>query len=115
MTNPRRALAILGAVFGIAELINAPSDDQPLPGIIFGLVVLTGAVWAWLSNGIGAPILLGVLGTIEFLAVLFVYPSAGAALWLLLIFGALSLAVAIASATCLVARTRSKTAPTHAA
>lgn len=116
MTIQRKALAALAAIFGIAELIEAPHDDQPLPGIVFGLVVLAGALWAWRSTGAGAPILLGLLGTVEFLAVVFVYRTADGApaAWILWTFGLISLAVAVAGVTCLVTRTRTK-APADAA
>ena len=106
MKIQRVLLAAFAAVFAIAELIEAPNDEQPLPGIIFGLLVLAGAVWAWKSNGVGAPILLGVLGIVEFLAVVFVYRTADGApaAWVLWTFGLLSLGVAVSAIMCLVTR-----------
>lgn len=117
MNSRRVALAVFAAAFAIAELIEAPSDEQPLPGIIFGLVVLVGAAWAWKSNGIGAPILLGVLGTVELLAVVFVYRTADGApaAWVLWTFGLLSLAVAVTAVMCLVSRRVVSKAPAETA
>ncbi len=114
MTNLRTTLAVLGGIFGIAELISAPTDDQPLPGIIFGLVVLAGAFWAWRSRGIGAPILLGILGTVEFVLVVFVYRTATGAppAWVIWTFALLSAAVALVGVSCLL--TRSGKAPANA-
>ncbi|MGH3322032.1 MAG: hypothetical protein ACRDN9_18025 [Streptosporangiaceae bacterium] len=106
-TVQRQALVAVAATLAIAELVDAPSNDPAVPGIIFGLVVLAGAVWAWRSTGVGAPILLGVLGVLEFLGVVFVYRTATGAPppWVLWIFGLLSLAVVVGAVVCLITRT----------
>ena len=107
----RRWLVIAAALFAIGELIDGVVYEIP-PGIVFAVVVGLCTWWASRSHGRAPAAVLGVLAVIEFLLVVFVYSRGDdpAAWWRLMLFGGLSLAVAVLSAVDL-AQTRSRRIP----
>ena len=99
MSMVRRWLVIAAALFAIGELIDGVVYRIP-PGIVFAVVLGLCTWWASRSQGRAPAVVLGVLAVIEFLLVVFVYSRGDdpAAWWRLLLFGGLSLAVAVLSA-----------------
>ena len=95
----RRWLVIAAGLFAIGELIDGVVYRIP-PGIVFAVVLGLCTWWASRSQGRAPAMVLGVLAVIEFLLVVFVYGRGDdpAAWWRLLLFGGLSLAVAVLSA-----------------
>ena len=104
----RRWLVIAGTLFAIGELIDGVVYRIP-PGIVFAVVLGLCTWWASRSQGWAPSAVLGMLAVIEFLLVVFVYSRGDdpAAWWRLILFGGLSLAVAVLSAVDL-AQTRSR-------
>ena len=96
MSMVRRWLVIAAGLFAIGELIDGVVYGLP-PGIVFALVLALCTWWAARSPGRAPAAVLGVLAAIEFLLVVFVYSRGEdpAAWWRLLLYGALSLAVAV--------------------
>ena len=94
----RRWLVIAAGLFAIGELIDGIAYRLP-PGIVFGVVLALCTWWAAQSPGRAPAAVLGVLAAIEFLLVVFVYSRGEdpAAWWRLVLYGALSLAVAVLS------------------
>ncbi|HWJ51879.1 MAG TPA: hypothetical protein VNT24_00715 [Propionibacteriaceae bacterium] len=98
MSTIRRWLVVAAGVFAIAELIDGVVYRVP-PGIVFAVVLGVCTWWAGRSRGWAPAVVLGVLAAIEFLLVVFVYSRGDdpAAWWRLVLYGALSLAVAVLS------------------
>lgn len=98
MSTARRWLVAVAALFAIGELIDGIVYRLP-PGIVFAVVVALCAWWAARSRGRAPSAVLGVLAAGEFLLVVFVYSGGEdpAAWWRLVLYGALSLAVAVLS------------------
>ena len=98
MSTIRRWLVVASGVFAIAELIDGVVYRVP-PGIVFAVVLGVCTWWAGRSRSWAPALLLGVLAAIEFLLVVFVYSRGDdpAAWWRLVLYGALSLAVAVVS------------------
>src|SRR5215212_804163 len=95
----RRWLVIAAGLFAIGELIDGVVYRLP-PGIVFAVVLGLCTWWASRSHGWAPSAVLGLLALGEFLLVVFFY-SRGAdppARWRLLLYGGLSLAVAVLSA-----------------
>src|SRR5215218_3669852 len=99
MSMVRRWLVVAAGLFAVAELIDGIIYRLP-PGIVFALVLGLCTWWASRSHGWAPPAVLGVLATVEFLLVVFVYSRGDdpAAWWRLVLYGVLSLAVAVLSA-----------------
>ena len=99
----RRWLVIAAGLFAIGELIDG-IVYRILPGVVFAVVLGLCTWWASRSQGRAPAAVLGVLAVIEFLLVVLVYSRGDdpAAWWRLLLFGALSLTVAVLSAVDLV-------------
>ena len=95
----RRWLVIAAALFAVGELIDGVVYRIP-PGIVFAVGLGLCTWWASRSHGWTPAAVLGVLAVIEFLLVVFVYSRGDdpAAWWRLMLFGGLSLAVAVLSA-----------------
>lgn len=98
MSRVRRWLVIAASLFAVGELIDGIVYQVPA-GIVFAVVLGLCAWWASRSPGWPAPAVLGMLAAIEFLLVVFVYSRGEdpAAWWRLVLYGALSLAVAVLS------------------
>ena len=96
MSAVRRWLVVAAGLFAIGELIDGVVYRLP-PGIVFAVVVGVCTWWASRSPGRAPAAVLGVLAGVEFLLVVFVYSRGDdpAAWWRLLLYGALSLAVAV--------------------
>ena len=94
----RRWLVVAAGLFAIGELIDGIVYRLP-SGIVFGVVLALCTWWAARSPGRAPAAVLGVLAAIEFLLVVFVYSRGEdpAAWWRLVLYGALSLAVAVLS------------------
>jgi peptidoglycan/LPS O-acetylase OafA/YrhL len=94
----RRWLVIAAGVFAIGELIDGVLYRLP-PGIVFAVVLGLCAWWASRSHGWAPAAVLGLLALGEFLLVVFVYSRGDdpAAWWRLLLYGGLSLIVAVLS------------------
>jgi hypothetical protein len=94
----RRWLVVAAGVFAIAELIDGVVYRVPA-GIVFAAVLGVCTWWVGRSRGWAPAAVLGVLAAIEFLLVVFVYSRGEdpAAWWRLVLYGALSLAVAVLS------------------
>jgi peptidoglycan/LPS O-acetylase OafA/YrhL len=99
MSRTRRWLVVSAGLYAIAELIDGIVYRIP-PGIVFALIVGACAWWASRSHGWAAPAVLLVLALGELLLVVFVYGRGEepAAWWRLVLYGALSLAVAVIAA-----------------
>ena len=95
----RRWLVIAAGLFAIGELIDGVVYRQ-LAGIVFAVVLGLCTWWASRSHGWAPSAVLGLLAVIEFLLVVFVYSRGDdpAAWWRLMLYGGLSLAVALLSA-----------------
>jgi len=111
MSIVRRWLAIAAGLFAIGELIDGVVYRLP-PGIVFAVVLGLCTWWASRSHGWAPSAVLGLLALSEFLLVVFVYSRGNdpAAWWRLLLYGGLSLAVAVLSAVDL-AQTRLRRRP----
>ncbi len=98
MPRVRRWLIIAASLFAIGELIDGIIFRLPA-GIVFAVVVGLCTWWASRSPGWAPALVLGVLSATEFLLVVFVYSGGDdpAAWWRLVLYGALSLAVAVLS------------------
>ena len=98
MSNVRRWFVIAAGLFAVAELVDGVVYQLP-PGIVFAAVLGVCTWWAIRSPGWAPAAVLGVLAAIEFLLVVFVYGRGEdpAAWWRLVLYGALSLAVAVLS------------------
>jgi peptidoglycan/LPS O-acetylase OafA/YrhL len=94
----RRWLVIAAGVFAIGELIDGVVYRLP-PGVVFAVVVGLCTWWASRSHGWAPPAVLGLLALGEFLLVVLVYSRGDdpAAWWRLLLYGGLSLIVAVLS------------------
>lgn len=94
----RRWLVVAAGLFAVAELIDGIVYRLP-PGIVFAIVLGLCTWWASRSRSWAPPAVLGVLAAVEFLLVVFVYSRGEdpAAWWRLLLYGVLSLAVAVLS------------------
>jgi hypothetical protein len=92
----RRWLVVAAGLFAIGELIDGVVYRLPI-GIVFAVVLALCTWWAARSPGWAPAAVLGGLAVIEFLLVVFVYSRGDdpAAWWRLVLYGALSLAVAI--------------------
>jgi hypothetical protein len=92
----RRWLVVAAGLFAIGELIDGVVYRLPI-GIVFAVVLASCTWWAARSPGWAPAAVLGGLAVIEFLLVVFVYSRGDdpAAWWRLVLYGALSLAVAI--------------------
>jgi peptidoglycan/LPS O-acetylase OafA/YrhL len=103
MSMVRRWLVVAAGLFAVAELIDGIVYGLPA-GIVFALVLRLCTWWASRSHGWAPPAVLGVLATVEFLLVVFVYSRGEdpAAWWRLVLYGVLSLAVAVVSGVDLV-------------
>jgi peptidoglycan/LPS O-acetylase OafA/YrhL len=95
----RRWLVIVAAPFSVGELIDGIVYGIP-PGIVFAVVLGLCTWWASRSRSWAPSAVLGLLAVIEFLLVVFVYSRGEdpAAWWRLVLYGGLSLAVAVLSA-----------------
>ena len=104
----RRWLVVVAGLFAIGELIDGIVYRLP-PGIVFAVILALCTWWAARSPGRAPAAVLGVLAAIEFLLVVFVYSRGEdpAAWWRLVLYGALSLAVAVLAGVDLT-RTRSR-------
>jgi peptidoglycan/LPS O-acetylase OafA/YrhL len=98
MSMVRRWLVVAAGLFAVAELIDGIVYRLP-PGIVFGVALGLCAWWASRSRGWAPPAVLGVLAAVEFLLVVFVYSRGEdpAAWWRLVLYGMLSLVVAVVS------------------
>jgi peptidoglycan/LPS O-acetylase OafA/YrhL len=98
MSLVRRWLVVAAGLFAVAELIDGIVYRLP-PGIVFGVVLSLCTWWASRSRGWAPSAVLGVLAAVEFLLVVFVYSRGEdpAAWWRLVLYGVLSLAVAVVS------------------
>jgi peptidoglycan/LPS O-acetylase OafA/YrhL len=98
MSMVRRWLVVAAGLFAVAELIDGIVYRVP-PGIVFGVVLGLCTWWASRSRGWAPSAVLGVLAAVEFLLVVFVYSRGEdpAAWWRLVLYGVLSLAVAVVS------------------
>ena len=98
MSRVRRWLVVAASVFALGELIDGIVYQVPA-GIVFAVVLGLCAWWASRSPSWYPSAVLGVLAAIEFLLVVFVYGRGEdpAAWWRLVLYGALSLAVAVLS------------------
>jgi peptidoglycan/LPS O-acetylase OafA/YrhL len=96
VSRVRRWLVVAGGLFAIGELIDGVVYRLP-PGIVFAAVVGVCTWWASRSGGWAPAAVLGVLAAAEFGLVVFVYSGGDdpAAWWRLVLYGALSLAVAV--------------------
>jgi hypothetical protein len=94
----RRWLVIAAGLFAIGELIDGVVYRLP-PGIVFAVVLGLCTWWASRSHGWAPSAVLGLLALGEFLLVVFVYSRGDdpAAWWRLLLYGGLSLIVAVLS------------------
>jgi peptidoglycan/LPS O-acetylase OafA/YrhL len=103
MSMVRRWLVVAAGLFAVAELIDGIVYGLPT-GIVFAVVLGLCTWWASRSPGWAPPAVLGVLATVEFLLVVFVYSRGEdpAAWWRLVLYGVLSLAVAVVSGVDLV-------------
>ena len=103
MSMVRRWLVVAAGLFAVAELIDGIVYRVP-PGIVFGVVLGLCTWWASRSRGWAPSAVLGVLAAVEFLLVVFVYSRGEepAAWWRLVLYGVLSLAVAVMSGVDLV-------------
>jgi peptidoglycan/LPS O-acetylase OafA/YrhL len=103
MSMVRRWLVVAAGLFAVAELIDGIVYGLPA-GIVFALVLGLCTWWASRSPGWAPPAVLGGLATVEFLLVVFVYSRGEdpAAWWRLVLYGVLSLAVAVVSGVDLV-------------
>ncbi len=103
MSMVRRWLVVAAGLFAVAELIDGIVYRVP-PGIVFGVVLGLCTWWASRSRGWAPSAVLGVLAAVEFLLVVFVYSRGEdpAAWWRLVLYGVLSLAVAVVSGVDLV-------------
>jgi peptidoglycan/LPS O-acetylase OafA/YrhL len=103
MSMVRRWLVVAAGLFAVAELIDG-IVYRLLPGIVFGVVLGLCTWWASRSRGWAPSAVLGVLAAVEFLLVVFVYSRGEdpAAWWRLVLYGVLSLAVAVVSGVDLV-------------
>jgi hypothetical protein len=112
MSNWRTVLVSLGALLAATQAIHAPFDEVVAPGLTYAIVVAAAAFWVWRSQGITAPVVLGLLAAIELLMVIFVYPNADQppAEWVLWLFGLLTLAVTAAAIACIATRSKRATA-----
>ena len=99
----RRWLVVAAGLFAVAELIDG-IVYRLLPGIVFGVVLSLCTWWASRSRGWAPSAVLGVLAAVEFLLIVFVYSRGEdpAAWWRLVLYGVLSLAVAVVSGVDLV-------------
>ena len=75
MSMVRRWLVVAAGLFAVAELIDGIVYGLPT-GIVFAVVLGLCTWWASRSPGWAPPAVLGVLATVEFLLVVFVYSSA---------------------------------------
>jgi peptidoglycan/LPS O-acetylase OafA/YrhL len=103
MSMVRRWLVVAAGLFAVAELIDG-IVYRLLPGIVFGVILGLCTWWASRSRGWAPSAVLGVLAAVEFLLVVFVYSRGEdpAAWWRLVLYGVLSLAVAVVSGVDLV-------------
>jgi peptidoglycan/LPS O-acetylase OafA/YrhL len=103
MSTLRRWLVVAASLFAVGELIDGIVYQVPA-SIVFTVVLGLCAWWASRSPGWPRSAVLGVLAAIEFLLVVFVYSRGEdpAAWWRLVLYGALSLAVAVLSGVDLV-------------
>jgi peptidoglycan/LPS O-acetylase OafA/YrhL len=114
MSMVRRWLVVAAGLFAVAELIDGIIYRLP-PGIVFGVVLGLCTWWASRSRGWAPPAVLGVLAAVEFLLVVFVYSRGDdpAAWWRLVLYGVLSLGVAVLSGVDLARTLRQRPRPHH--
>jgi peptidoglycan/LPS O-acetylase OafA/YrhL len=98
MSMVRRWLVVTAGLFAVAELIDGIVYRLPA-GIVFAVVVGLCTWWATRSRGWAPSAVLGVLAAVEFLLVVLVYSRGEdpAAWWRLVLYGVLSLTVAVVS------------------
>jgi peptidoglycan/LPS O-acetylase OafA/YrhL len=91
-------LVLAAGLFAVAELVDGLVYRLP-PGIAFAVILALCTWWASRSRNWTPAAALGVLAATEFLLVVFVYTRGEdpAAWWRLVLYGALSLAVAVVS------------------
>lgn len=100
LTGTRLWLFGAAIALAIAEFVDAFFVDVPVMAIIFGLLVAASAFWLRARGTKPPVVILMVLGAMELISVLFVYPNSDdpPAMWDTALFAALTLAVVVFAA-----------------
>lgn len=109
----RNVLVGLGFALAAAEAAHAPFDDTIVPGLVYAVVVAAVSYWVWKGVGNTSVIVLGLLGLVECVLVVFVYRtnSQPPHAWVLWMFGLLTGAVTLAASLTVGYRLRGRVRP----